>query len=145
MKVSVDGGVELLYREHGERLWRAVMAFTGDREVASDAVAEAFAQALRRGDAIRDPLRWIWRAAFRIAAGELKERGRFRDASADPGYDPDEPVTDLLEAAGRGAPAPLRRLSGEGGGRDHRLDHRGGEGPPDARPQSAPRPAGRGT
>jgi RNA polymerase sigma-70 factor (ECF subfamily) len=104
VKVSVDGGVELLYREHGERLWRAVMAFTGDREVASDAVAEAFAQALRRGDAIQDPLRWIWRAAFRIAAGELKERGRFRDASADPGYDPDELVTDLLEALAKLSP-----------------------------------------
>src|SRR6266496_2776548 len=76
------------------------MAFTGDREVASDAVAEAFAQALRRGDAIRDPLRWIWRAAFRIAAGELKERGRFRDASADPGYDPDDPVTEVAEIIG---------------------------------------------
>ena len=104
MRVSVVGEVELLYREHGERLWRAVMAFAGDREVASDAVAEAFAQALRRGDAMQDPLRWIWRAAFRIAAGELKERGRFRDALADPGYEPDEPVTDLLEALAKLSP-----------------------------------------
>lgn len=104
MRVSVVGEVELLYREHGERLWRAVMAFAGDREVASDAVAEAFAQALRRGDAMQDPLRWIWRAAFRIAAGELKERGRFRDALADPGYEPDEPVTDLLGALAKLSP-----------------------------------------
>ncbi|HYU58409.1 MAG TPA: sigma-70 family RNA polymerase sigma factor [Actinomycetota bacterium] len=104
MKVSVDEGVELLYREHGQRLWRAVMAFTGDREVASDAVAEAFAQALRRGDVINDPLRWVWRAAFRIAAGELKERGRFREASTDRGYDQDEPVTDLLEALAKLSP-----------------------------------------
>jgi RNA polymerase sigma-70 factor, ECF subfamily len=55
-------------------MWRAVLAFAGDPEVASDAVAEAFAQALRRGEAIRDPARWVWRAAFRIAAGELKLR-----------------------------------------------------------------------
>ena len=36
--------------------------------------AEAFAQALRRGTAIRDPRSWVWRAAYRIAAGE-KQRG----------------------------------------------------------------------
>jgi len=50
--------VERLYREQGDRLWRAVLAFAGDPEVASDAVAETFAQALRRGDAVRDPERW---------------------------------------------------------------------------------------
>jgi RNA polymerase sigma factor (sigma-70 family) len=65
---------ESLYREHAERLWRAVLAYAQDREVASDAVAEAFAQCLQRGPAVRDPGRWVWRAAFRIAAGELKER-----------------------------------------------------------------------
>jgi DNA-directed RNA polymerase specialized sigma24 family protein len=64
------GGLEALYRLDGGRLWRAVLMYTGDREVASDAVAEAFAQALRRDQAIRDP-RWVWRAAFRIAVGEL--------------------------------------------------------------------------
>jgi RNA polymerase sigma-70 factor (ECF subfamily) len=42
--------------------------------VASDAVAEAFAQALGRGDSLRDPLAWIWRVAFCVAAGELKQR-----------------------------------------------------------------------
>jgi hypothetical protein len=44
-----------------------------DREVASDAVAEAFAvPALWRGR--RDLPAWVWRSAFRIAAGELKRR-----------------------------------------------------------------------
>lgn len=42
--------------------------------MASDAVAEAFAQALSRGNALADPLAWIWRVAFRVAAGELKRR-----------------------------------------------------------------------
>ena len=51
--------LERVYRDHGDRLWRAVLAFAGDPEVASDAVAEAFAQALRRGDAIREPDRWV--------------------------------------------------------------------------------------
>ena len=68
------GNLERIYREHGDRLWWAVLAFSGDREVASDAVAEAFAQALRRGEGLRDPLAWIWRVAFRVAAGELKRR-----------------------------------------------------------------------
>jgi RNA polymerase sigma-70 factor, ECF subfamily len=70
------GELERLYREQGQRLWRAVFLFAGDRETASDAVAEAFAQAIRRGDAIRNLHAWVWQAAFRIAAGYLKERGR---------------------------------------------------------------------
>jgi RNA polymerase sigma-70 factor, ECF subfamily len=68
--------IERLYREEGRRLWWALVAYSGDREVANDAVAEAFAQALGRGDALVDPLAWIWRVAFRVAAGELKRRGR---------------------------------------------------------------------
>ena len=66
------GELESLYREQGARMWRSVLAFAGDPEVASDAVAEGFAQALRRGHKIRDPERWLWRSIFRIAAGELK-------------------------------------------------------------------------
>jgi RNA polymerase sigma-70 factor (ECF subfamily) len=70
----VEDPLERVYREHGARLWRAVFLTSRSREVADDAVAEAFAQALRRGSALRDPVAWVWRAAFRIAAGELKER-----------------------------------------------------------------------
>jgi RNA polymerase sigma-70 factor (ECF subfamily) len=66
---------EVLYREEGPKLWRAVFAYAGDREIASDAVAEVFAQYIRRRDAIREPRAWIWHAAFRIAAGELQRRG----------------------------------------------------------------------
>jgi RNA polymerase sigma-70 factor (ECF subfamily) len=68
------GELERLYRDQRDRMWRAVLAFAGDPEVASDAVAEAFAQALRRADEIRSLDRWLWRTVFRIAAGELKER-----------------------------------------------------------------------
>jgi RNA polymerase sigma factor (sigma-70 family) len=66
--------VERVYREDGARLWRAMLAFTGDADTASDVVAEAFAQCLHRGEAVRSPKRWVWKAAFRIAAGELKRR-----------------------------------------------------------------------
>ncbi|MEA2579143.1 MAG: aromatic-L-amino-acid/L-tryptophan decarboxylase [Actinomycetota bacterium] len=49
-----------------------LLGYTGDPEVASEAQAEAFAQLLRRGAEVRDPERWVWKAAFKIAAGELK-------------------------------------------------------------------------
>jgi RNA polymerase sigma-70 factor (ECF subfamily) len=68
--------VERAYRADHDRLWRALLLFSGDREIASDAVAEAFAQVLRRGESVRQVEAWVWRAAFRIAAGELFERRR---------------------------------------------------------------------
>jgi DNA-directed RNA polymerase specialized sigma24 family protein len=48
--------IERLFREEGARMWRALVAFTGGRkEIADDAVAEAFAQAIRYAPSIRDP------------------------------------------------------------------------------------------
>jgi len=64
--------VESAYRTDGDRLWRAIYAWAGDPEVASDSVAEAYAQLIHRGQAVRDPAAWAWRTAFRIAAGALK-------------------------------------------------------------------------
>lgn len=95
------GRFEGLYREHGARLWRAVYAFAGDPDLADDAVAEAFTQAIRGAASIRDPLRWIWRVAFRIAAGELKQRGRraTRHEAIDPGdVDDRSRAMDLVRA-----------------------------------------------
>ena len=63
--------VEDAYRRIHPRLWKALLSFTGDRELASDAESEAFAQALRRGAAVDDVAAWVWRSAFRIAAGML--------------------------------------------------------------------------
>jgi RNA polymerase sigma-70 factor, ECF subfamily len=98
--VSRTDRIERLYRERGDRIWRGLLAFSGDPEVASDAVAEAFAQVLRRGDEVRDPERWIWRAAFRIAAGELKQRRR-SEVGLNPGsYEMEEPARDLVLALG---------------------------------------------
>ena len=48
-----SNAVERVYRSQGARLWRSVLAFAGDAEVANDAVAEAFAQLLRRGANVR--------------------------------------------------------------------------------------------
>ena len=75
MPVAADAnGLEAVYEEHAARLWRAIYLYSADPDLASDALAEAFAQALRRGPHLREPERWIWRTAYRIAAGELKKR-----------------------------------------------------------------------
>jgi len=96
--------VERLYRTEGARLWRAVMGYSGDREVANDAVAEAFAQVLARGEAVHEPLPWLWRSAFRIAAGELKARGRIGPAVAEATYEMPDPVADVVRALARLSP-----------------------------------------
>lgn len=93
--------VERLYREQGARMWHAVLAFAGDPEVASDAVAEAFAQALRRGEEIRDAERWIWRTMFRVAAGELKARSRSVPMTIERRYEMEEPARELVVALSR--------------------------------------------
>ena len=93
------GDVERVYRDRGHRMWQAVFAFTGDREVAADAIAEAFAQALRAEATIRDIEAWVWRAAFRIAAGELKERRRSGTGlPANEWYEMEDPARELVAA-----------------------------------------------
>jgi len=92
-RVAAPDEIESVYRQDGDRLWRALYAFAGDEDVASDAVAEAFAQAIRRGSAIRDVRSWVWRSAFRLAKGDLKSgsnllrgpmpEGAFHDAHPD--------------------------------------------------------------
>ena len=104
VSVDADQDFEDLYREHADRLWRAVFAFAGDREVASDAVSEAFAQCLARGSAVRTPGRWVWRAAFRIAAGELKDRRRLQAPAFDVGYEIAEPPARLVAGLARLSP-----------------------------------------
>ena len=76
--------VRVVYESDHARLWRSLYAFTSSRVIADDAVAEAFAKALRRSEEIRDVQAWVWRAAYAIARGELKRRasnGAFPEAS----------------------------------------------------------------
>lgn len=92
--------VERLYREDGRRLWWALLGYCGDPEIASDALAEAFAQLLRRGDAVHAPARWVWRAAFRIATGELDRRRTTVAMTVEESYEIDEP-SEVLAALAR--------------------------------------------
>jgi RNA polymerase sigma-70 factor, ECF subfamily len=87
-----------LFRTDGDRLWRAVYAFSHDTEIASDAVAEAFAQCIGRGDRVNEPQRWIWRSAFKIAAGELDARRRWAELKHDPSYEMPEDGGEVVVA-----------------------------------------------
>lgn len=97
--------LEALFRTAGPDVWRALYGFTGGRrQVAEDALAEAFARAIQHRDAIRDPLPWIYRTAFRLASRELQREKRALPVLPDPapGIDPLD-VQELLAA--------LRQLS----------------------------------
>jgi len=48
-QAEATADLEAVYREDGARLWRALYAYSNDAELAFDAAAEAFAQALGRG------------------------------------------------------------------------------------------------
>ena len=104
--VADDQGLrfEDVYREQGDRLWRSVLLYSGDREVASDAVAEAFAQAIARGVGVVNPIAWVTRTAFRIAAGDLKSRGMTRYPMAEQPYEMPEPATSLVAALAKLSP-----------------------------------------
>jgi RNA polymerase sigma-70 factor, ECF subfamily len=96
--VSDQDRVETVYRSVHARLWRALLSYTGDAELASDAEAEAFAQVLRRGDAVDDVAAWVWRSAFRIASGLLTARSRPNDLQL--AEDPTSPTGSVAEFLG---------------------------------------------
>jgi len=104
--------LEDAYREFAPDLWRAVCVYAGGvREVADEAVAEAFAEAGGEIGRIRDLKRWLYAVAFRIARKELKARRGWTQLgdsvavtarSTGPGPDADQ-VVDLMRE--------LRRLT----------------------------------
>ena len=95
--------VAAVYRDHHKRMWRALFSFAGDPDIASDAMAEAFARALRDQYTIRDLTAWTWRVAFRLAASELRRRHTATATFPDTSYELPEAVPELLTA--------LRQLS----------------------------------
>src|SRR5438270_10381879 len=103
LKVAEHRDIEAVYREHGRRLWWAVLAYAGDREIASDAVAEAFAQALRAAGGIRSPVDWVWRVAFRVAAGELERRRHF-ETTRETSYEMDHRASAVISSLARLSP-----------------------------------------
>lgn len=91
-----------LYREVGPQLWRAILVYAGGRrDVADDAVGEAFVRAMESDGSIRRPFPWLYRTAFRIAAAELRRTTDTFPAGDVPSDD--VATADLMQA--------LRRLS----------------------------------
>ncbi len=94
---------DALFREAGSGVFRTLYAYTGGRrDIAEEAMAEAFARALVRSNTIRDPIAWIYRTAFRLANEELRPERRRGPASTEAAIPPPE-LDGLIEA--------LRRLS----------------------------------
>jgi RNA polymerase sigma-70 factor (ECF subfamily) len=82
---------------------------TGHREVADDALAEAFAQALARGDAIRQPRAWVWKVAVRVAAAQMKDIRRGGQQVPERAIDLPTPTVELLDLL-RGL-SPMQRAA----------------------------------
>ena len=94
---------DALFREAGSGVFRTLFAYTGGRrDIAEEAMAEAFARALARSGTIRDPVAWIYRTAFRLANEELRAERRRGPAPGDAEAPPPE-LSGLIDA--------LRRLS----------------------------------
>jgi RNA polymerase sigma-70 factor (ECF subfamily) len=83
---SVRHDFDELFRRDGAGVYRTLYAFSGGRrDIAEDATSEAFARAIVYARTIRDPLAWIYRTAFRLAARELKadaQRGEIAHEAA---------------------------------------------------------------
>ena len=91
--MSGDHDFDAIWREAGPAIWRAVLVYAGGRRaIADDAVAEAFARAIERSESIREPVPYLYRVAFRIAAGDLTRP----ETVAEP---EDRAITDAVEDA----------------------------------------------
>ncbi len=93
-----------LFEAESGRLYRSLFAYSGGRrDIAEDATVEAFARAIAEGERVRDPVPWLYRTAFRLAAAELKEERGRADRSDEPGRSPSVRPSEVLDA--------LRRLT----------------------------------
>jgi RNA polymerase sigma-70 factor, ECF subfamily len=93
---------DAIWRRNGTTIWRAVYAYAGGhREVADDAVAEAFARAMARSNEVREPLAYLYRIAFRVASAELTRRKKEGD---------EIPEIAIADPSANGLPDVLRAL-----------------------------------
>ena len=93
---------DTIWRESGATIWRSVYAYSGGiREVADDAVAEAFARAMAHDADVRDPVAYLYRIAFRVAAADLVRRKQ---------EGTDMPEIAIADPSANGLPDLLRAL-----------------------------------
>jgi len=101
---AVEGAVEDVFRAESAKMIRALYAFSRSRQIAEDAVLEAFARAVRDQARIDDLTAWVWRVAYRVAANELGAAGRTTSAAPEPTYEMPEPAIEVFEAIGKLSP-----------------------------------------
>jgi RNA polymerase sigma-70 factor, ECF subfamily len=104
VRLDTTTEIESVYRKQSPGMWRSLVLYTGSREVASDAVAEAFAQALAQIGRIRTPDRWVWKVAFRVANAQMRKRSRESGPMPDLLADISESFADLESALGKLSP-----------------------------------------
>jgi RNA polymerase sigma factor (sigma-70 family) len=101
-RVKPEHDVEAAYREQAARLYHALLGYTGDPEIARDALAEAFARAMASQGRIDTLVPWIWKVAFRVATEELRRR-KTLSPPAEAEVQPPQPP-ELFEALARLSP-----------------------------------------
>lgn len=109
VEISVVDDIDALFRAHYSRLVRTLTVVCGDREMADDAVQEAFVAAhlrWRRLQGYDDPVGWIRRVAInKLRDGHRrrtrKDRAVQRLATASPRL-PDDPTPELAGGADDG-------------------------------------------
>lgn len=72
-----DAELEAVFASAGPRLWHTILAMAGGRrDVADEAVAEAFARALEHRGSVRSLEPWLYRVAINVAKLELRRANR---------------------------------------------------------------------
>ena len=94
---AVSDDIEQVYRTEAQKMWRALLGYSGDRQIADDAVAEAFARALHHQGSINDLRAWLWRVAFRLAAAEIRKQNHFEE-TLESLSEPSSDAVDLVTA-----------------------------------------------
>jgi RNA polymerase sigma factor (sigma-70 family) len=102
---AVHGALEDVFRAESARMIRALYAFSRSRQIAEDAVLEAFARALRDVDRIEDLTAWVWRVAYRVAATEVRDARRQVGPEPEPTSEMPLPALEVFEAIGKLSPS----------------------------------------
>ena len=88
-----------MYRAHGARIERALIASFGDAGLAGDSTAQAFVELLGHRGVVRDPAAWVWSAAYAIARRHATTRAlTYGLTPPDDGERDAADVIDVLEA-----------------------------------------------
>jgi RNA polymerase sigma-70 factor (ECF subfamily) len=104
MSVTNNDGFDEVWRDHGPAIWRAIYVYAGGRrDIADDAVSEAFARAMERLTPISNPVAYLYRLAFQAAAMEKRKMKDLREPPDRAAPQVDGYGLDILDA--------LRRLS----------------------------------